>query len=156
TANRWWGVRRFFGEASPGAPADVRVLSRPKPQHFTVGTQITITRTVREDVNSQRNQSPQIVFAVALSDPAFPVGEDTNELAARHLAEEVAGFLSLAILDTSSGTPVLREAGSIGQPLRERAARANLSAPLPPAPENMRSSYRVEEGRLIFTAPREP
>jgi hypothetical protein len=87
---------------------------------------------------------------------SFPVIEFVDELAARHLAEELARFLGLAIVDSASGTPLRREAATLDQPLTERARRLGLPASVPPPPDGMRLTCAIDDGRLTFTAPREP
>src|SRR5208282_5294697 len=104
TVNRWWGVWNPWGNAfsNEGVPANVRVLSRPRPCHLSDRTEIVIGRKVRKASNEDREQ---IVYPVRLEcQPPLVLAECVDELEARHLSEEVARFLGLAIVDGSSGT----------------------------------------------------
>jgi hypothetical protein len=154
TVNRWWGMWRPWGAAAPaaGVPAGVRVLSRPKPRHVTEHTAVTVGREVQRIKDRE-----SIVYPVRIDcHPAVQLTIFPNELDARHLAEEVARFLTVALVDGTSGTDVRREPDTLGRPLAERVKRLELPATVAPPPDGSRLTYSIENGRLTFTAPREP
>ena len=108
-------------------------------------------------MTASNDQRERLTFVVGLkSHPPLEITEFSDELDARHLAKELADALGLAVLDSAGGTPVLHEAGSFEQPLREQASRVNFNARLSAPPENTRLTCQIEADRLILTWPREP
>jgi hypothetical protein len=155
TLSRWWGVWRPWGGSVPagGVPANVRILSQPRLEHLTDGATVSIGRTVQKVPGKDQEQ---VVFPVGLDNPALALITYTDELEARRLAEEVACFLGIGLVDLSSGMEVRRDAEALMQALSQRSKHLALPAALPLAPEGARLGAVVDYERLTFTAPREP
>ena len=91
-------------------------------------THVSITRESRGT-----GKSTHIVFPVRVHQPPgdLIVLEPKNYAVSRRAAEALANALTLGMHDTSSGTPVIREAGTLDEPLRDRLLREHGSAPAP-------------------------
>jgi len=111
---------------------------------------VTITKEVRRSKNSTYT-----VYPVRLSGPDKPVKieEPRNYDAARKRAEEVAKFLNLGLEDSSSGSMVRREAGTLDESVRDRLLRTGASVDLPERPEHCKTQYRTAGDALVIDVP---
>ena len=124
TITTWWGllVPIFYGTR----------------HSFTRSHAVTLSYEVRHGAKGSRHA----VYPVRLESPgtdAITIHEPGDHDRARQLAEEIARFLHLRMRDRSSAEEVVREAGALDQPLRERMRRAGLCMPLPAQPPGARA-----------------
>jgi hypothetical protein len=132
---KWWGLGVRLGEKT-------RPLSE-----FGYST---ISREVRRS-----KDSTYIVFPVRIEGAGgkLNIKELRKYEKAREQAEEIAKFIDFSVKDSSSGTVVEREAGTLDESLRERAARTGenreIKEPLP----GCRIKHTVSSDKLVFEIP---
>jgi hypothetical protein len=97
---------------------------------FSRPQDVTLSYEVRQGVKNAN----YAVYPVRIEGPGsdtLTIHEPGDHDKARRLAEEIAKYLDFGIRDRSSAEVVVREAGTLDQPLRERMRRAGRSVPLP-------------------------
>jgi len=111
---------------------------------------VTITREIRRS-----DKSTYTVYPVRLSGPDKPIKieEPRDYNAARKRAEEIAKFLNLGVEDSSSGSMVKREAGTLDESVRDRLLRTGEAVDLPERPENCKTQYRTAGDALVIDVP---
>jgi hypothetical protein len=67
------------------------------------------------------------------------LGEYGDYNASRRIGEEISKFLDLCMEDSSSGTTVKREAGSMDESIRDQVKRTRKQLGLPPSPIDMKT-----------------
>ncbi len=73
---------------------------------------------------------------------------------ARRKAEQIAGFVGLALCDSTLGETVVREAGTLDESLRERAIRLGEAVEWPRPPRSNRIELRHSGDETIMDLPR--
>lgn len=81
------------------------------------------------------------------------VGAPSDEAEARRLAEEVAKFLDVGIVDRCSGDEVVREAGTLDESVRDRLARLGRKPEALPRPPDARSRHTPMGSTQRFDIP---
>lgn len=79
--------------------------------------------------------------------------EPTDYPQARRTAEEIATFLKLPLVDTTSGREVIREPEKLSESVRERAKRTGERVMALDPPPGMTARVREEFGTLIIEIP---
>ncbi|NQT54246.1 hypothetical protein HQ576_19470 [bacterium] len=74
-------------------------------------------------------------------------------LTARQLAEELAEFADLAMIDRTLDSEVVREAGTLDDSLRERRGRDGARPQIPPPPLDASVTVRAEGDGLLLALP---
>jgi hypothetical protein len=77
-----------------------------------------------------------------------------NFMHARSLADQVARFLTIDVLDSTGDEPVLRPASSLGKPLRATVAAEQLDRAVAEAPAGTRLRAAVDGDQIVFDIPR--
>ncbi len=78
-----------------------------------------------------------------------------NERDARRLAEEIARFISISIIDLTHGKNVVREASTLDESLRQQFARTKQEIRIEAPPAAMRSTFTTVGDRITFLIPPE-
>ena len=81
------------------------------------------------------------------------IDEPVNYEDARQRAEALAHHLDLPVVDTSTGTPILRDAAALDETLRERLRKKGGPGSLPRAPVFMKASVKEETDSLTVVIP---
>lgn len=118
---------------------------------------VQITQETRK--SSSKSSTTYTVYPVRLAtsgDDTYDISEPREEMEARKLAEEIAKFLDLDILDSTSGAPVRRERGTLDESLRDRLQRTGEAADISAPPPGMRSQYSAEGNTIVFEIPPPP
>ncbi len=114
TITEWWGLL---------VPFKREVTS------FDVMNIVTITSEVRRSKNSSYTVYP---VRIEGEEGVIDVEDPREYPKARRRAEEIAKFLGLGVTDSSSGTKVVREAGSLDMSLRDRLRASGELPERPP------------------------
>ncbi|RCK80981.1 MAG: hypothetical protein OZSIB_2358 [Candidatus Ozemobacter sibiricus] len=134
---QWWGLLVPFSKTE----RDFQELDR-----------------VELSVERRGGKNKVTVFPVTLTGKGKPIEIDAprTHFAARTLAEKVAKFLQLGIMDSSMGVGVFREAGTLDESLRDRILRQDGPAPPPPADDHRRGRihYQTRDETGAFILPR--
>ena len=136
TVTTWWGLLVPW-----------RSKTRPLSNFSTV----TLSREVRRS-----NKRTRVVFPVRLVSPRsanLDLEESQNAEKARQKAERIAKFMGLPLVDTTHGSPIVRQAHELDESLRERARRTGVRPQVPKKPLDVRSSYRIEGETLVLEIP---
>ncbi len=112
--------------------------------------EVRITKEIRRSDKSTRT-----VYPVRLAGGAQPIdiNETTDYGDSRQLAEQLATFLDLPVVDRSSGQAVRREAAELDLSLRDRIAQKGEPITWPEPPTGMRSSYEVIDDAVRIHIP---
>ena len=135
---KWWGlVRPMTRTVHPLADFD----------------QVTLSQ--RQERGHRRSYT---VYPVSLSGPTVrPLTVDTplTFTGGLELAQDLARFTGLQLLDRSQGSPLVRLAEEVGEPLRERQqdTGARVNVPDPPADARSRVAVLGETIRFDIPAP---
>lgn len=81
------------------------------------------------------------------------VAEPGDCNSARKLAEVIARFVELKLVDKTAGVEIVREPGSIDESLRERNRRQGRKVEVPPRPTTLRSDVRLGARSLTARIP---
>ncbi len=124
-----------------------------KKQEQGIGNYDTVT--LRKEYRT-RGKERIIVYRARLEDSEgeapLVLSAIENYFKARREAKEIAGFLGLTLVDSSSGVAVTREAHELGEPLRERLKRTDEVPEHLEPPRDTRVRVEREEDELrIFT-----
>ncbi|MCY3023734.1 MAG: hypothetical protein NTW87_32540 [Planctomycetota bacterium] len=116
-------------------------------------TEVTITRETRRSKNSTYT-----VYPVRLTGTGdkLDISEPRDEGEARKLAEEIAKFMDLGVTDSSGGTTVRREAGTLDEPLRDRLRRTGQDVDISAPPAGMRATFSAHGNAVSFSIPLAP
>ncbi len=146
TVKTWWGLLIPFHHTAACTTDEC--------------TNVTITSELRSTSQSSSSgsstRSTYTVYAVRLKQhegkPVL-IAESRRYLASRRNAEAVAKFLNLGITDRTSGTTVVREAGTLDVSLAERLRVSGEEIKLPARPGTCRSKLDVQGEAAAFTIP---
>jgi hypothetical protein len=121
---------------------------------FSEYNDVRITREVRKNKNST-----YYVYQVSLtfsgSNPLkIHAHQETHD--SRKLAEEIAKFVELPLVEIIDGVEHRREAGQLDESLRDQAARTGQLVELTAPPHTMRTRYEAEGNRVRFHIPPPP
>ncbi len=121
-----------------------------KRQPLGEADEIRVTKEVRRSKNSTYT-----VYPVRLcgGTKPFDISEPRQYQQSRQLAEQIAKFLTLPMVDQSGGTTVRREADQLDESLRDQVIRTGQVVPWPEPPADMRSSYEVRGDTLLLEVP---
>lgn len=114
-------------------------------------SQVTVSSEVR-----RTDKSTYVVYPVRLraaSGDTISLEESHNPDSARRAAERFAKFLSLPLVDSTYGNPIVRQPHELDESLRERAQRTGVRPEIPKTPPNIRSTYRIEGDTLVLEIP---
>ncbi len=138
TVTTWWGVLVAFGKKSH--PLD--------PSHH-----VTLAREMRGGHKSRQEVFPISLAGTAGAKP-LEVLTPTSYTVARNLAEQLANHLEVALHDSSAGAVVIREAGTLDQPLRQRllADAGPRQFPSAETPPRLLVSQRAEQTICVLPA----
>ena len=113
---------------------------------------IVIGKETRKDKNGTHT-----VYPVGLEGDgdAEPVAVDgpVNYEEARKKAEDLARHLDLPVVDTSTGTAIVRDAAALDQTLREGLRKKGETVSVPRAPVFMRALVKEESNSLVVVIP---
>ncbi len=130
----WWGL---FGP--------LHRSSRP----LAAVARVTLAKEV---VRSGKHR--RVVYPVELAgDERLPVVRPRDYQSARRLAERLAVALHLEMVDSSTGADGARPPHPGGEPLRARLRRGGERLEPPAAPAALRSTIRLEPGRVVADIP---
>jgi hypothetical protein len=95
------------------------------------------------------------VYAVGLAGDShlIKVRQSTQLPIIRRVAEEIADFLQLRLIDSTGGTVVERSVGRLSAPVRKRAQTANEQLPPPNEPPGRRIRYTIRKRDVTFDLP---
>lgn len=136
TITTWWGLL-------------VPMCSKTRP--LNEFSKVTLGREVRRS-----NKRTRVVYPVRLVSAGsanLNLEEPQNVEKARQKAERIAKFVGLPLVDTSHGSPIVRQAHELDESLRERARRTGVRPEVPKTPPGVRSSYRIEGETLVMEIP---
>lgn len=139
TVREWWGLL---------------IPMSTKLRAFSEFNDVRITREIRKNKNST-----YYVYQVSLTfsgnNPLkIHAYQETHQ--SRALAEEIAKFAELPLVEVVEGVEHRREAKELDESLRDKAARTGKSVELTAPPAVMRSRYEVEGNRVRFFIPSPP
>lgn len=138
TSAKWWGLLvplYRFGERPLSSACYVSISSR----RMRNPPKNTLLERATEPLVSMRDH-----LSVALEEPgrdAIELRETQDYDDARRFAEEFAKFLNTPLRDRSSREEVVREAGKLDEPLRDRLRRTRQPVPLPAPIEGARAIF---------------
>ena len=112
---------------------------------------VAVTKEIRRSKNSTYT-----VYPVKMAGDAKEIefGEPRNYEEARRQAEEVARFVQLDLVDSTSGQRVRRSPQELDESLRDRARRTGVAVEMPERPAFMKTETRIEGRRIILDLPR--
>jgi len=111
---------------------------------------VTLTREVRRS-----DKSTYTVYPIRLEGRGEPgtLGENGNYNESRKVAEDVAKFLDLVMEDSSGGTTVLREAGSLDASIRDQVRSTGERIVIPSTPSGMKTKVSRKGSDTILEIP---
>jgi hypothetical protein len=111
---------------------------------------VTLTKEVR-----QSDKSTYTAYPIRLSGRGKPatIGETRVYNESRKVAEDVARFLHLVMEDSSSGTTVRREAGSLDDSIRDQVRRTGERIVIPSTPPRMKTKILRKGGDTLLDIP---
>jgi hypothetical protein len=111
---------------------------------------VTLTKEVR-----QSDKSTYTVYPIRLDGRGKPgtIGEIKDYNESRKVAEDVARFLHLVMEDSSSGTTVRREAGSLDDSIRDQVRRTGERIDIPSIPLRMKTKIFRKGGDTLLEIP---
>lgn len=134
-ATKWWGLLvPFSTETRP--LSDLQI--------------VLISSEIRRSKNSTYTVYP---VRVETCKDRLNLREFQDCMQARRQAEEVAKFLGLGIRDSSSGTILVREAGTLDDSLRHQALKSGRAAEAPSPPPDCTIQYDVAGDEVAFDLP---
>jgi hypothetical protein len=137
----WWGAFLFLKR---------RTMSMDEAR------QVNVTRETREDWSGSHRRH-LTVYAVKIEGKGGPliVEEPTDHDRARRVAERVAKFLGLGIADSSSGSTIRREAGTLDMSLREKLRARGEKLDPPATPPRAKAKVEYRGGDAVIDVPPE-
>lgn len=113
-------------------------------------TQVTLTAEIRRNKNSSYT-----VYPVRLAADGKPVlvEEPRDYLKSRQAGEMVAKYLTLPLADCTSGSPVVREASELDEPLASRMRRKGEPVVLPSAPATAKARVLRKDRAVMLEIP---
>jgi hypothetical protein len=133
---RWWGLL-----------CPMRSSVRPLDDFERVEV-LEVTRDGRR--RSYTAYPVRLAGDTALS---LTVDEKLTHAGALELATDIARFLRFALVDRTGGSPLVRLAEEVGEPLRERQRDSGARVSVPDPPPNARSRVGVLDETIRFDIP---
>lgn len=136
TVTTWWGLL---------------VPWRSKSRSLSSFSQVTVSSEVR-----RTKKSSYLVYPVrlhGLGGNSIELEAPRNPEPARQAAERFAKFVELPLMDTTYGSPIVRQPHELDESLRDRARRTGVKPEIPKTPPGVRSSYRIEGDTLVLEIP---
>lgn len=112
--------------------------------------EVRVTKELRRHSNSTNTVYP--VRLVAGTKP-LTIEENGTYGQSRKLAEDLATFLELPLVDQSSGQSIRREAAELDLSLRERIAQRGEQITWPEPPPEMQSTYEILDDTVRIDTP---
>ena len=157
-------VTRWYGLLVPMKSTEYQLLEKGR---------VSVTRETRRSKNSTYTVYPVRITPEGLgpqrlgtpgpggagSGPdsrqgqTISIEEPRSYESARRTAEELAKFTGYDLADHSSGSTVVRKAGSLDESIRDQAQRRGETLVLPPVPPDMRSKVKARSGILTLEIP---
>jgi multisubunit Na+/H+ antiporter MnhG subunit len=125
TVATWWGI---LG------------LRREKTLDLDSFNAVSVVQEIRR---SSKNNYTTYPVSLLGEGTKLKVAEHVDSDSARRLAEVVAKFVDLNLVDRTAGVEIVREPGSIDESLRERNRRQGRKVEIPPRPTTLRSDVRI-------------
>lgn len=145
-----WGVTVNRREASLVKWWGLLVPMKRTEYDLAKFASVSVNREVRRSKNSACT-----VYPVRLKGDAdsadLEAPRDYGD--ARQTAEQLAKFLSLQMVDESSGKAVVREADELDGSLRDQARRTREAVEVPDTPQGMKTKCEIEGERIVLTTP---
>jgi hypothetical protein len=109
--------------------------------------------TIRKVLNRNEDRS-YYVYPIELKRKDNPkedifFDEPSDFLQARNIAEKITTFLKLQLVDSTSGTEVIRESGKLDESIRERTKRTGERVATFSPPPGLSAKVREQSDRLI-------
>lgn len=115
--------------------------------------EVRIRRAVRKNKNSSYYVYEVMLCHGGNAEKGVKIHAPTEMHDARKLAEEIAKFVELPLLDGSSDEVVRREHDQLDASLKEQIEQSGKSVDLSAPPEGMRSTYEAQGNAVHFHIP---
>ncbi len=146
TIKTWWGLLIPFHHTGTYAKDQFNIVTirkelRSSSRSGSGGSQRKVTYTVYP------------VYLVREKGDPVPVAESRRYLASRKNAEAAAVFLDLGVSDHTSGSTIVREAGTLDMSLAERLHCDRDKIDVPRRPDNSVIKHTIHENTALFSIP---